>query len=91
MIANELTTVFEDDNGCTQAARQAIRAPFHDCFAGPGGCDGSFILAPAELQWAANEPLQDIGAILKQKVAAYNVSAADLVQFAAGLSLFSIP
>ncbi|KAG9384687.1 Peroxidase 40 [Pyrenophora tritici-repentis] len=42
-ISKTLTEQFLGDGQCTDAARAAIRASFHDCF--NGACDGSLILA----------------------------------------------
>ena len=42
-ISTVLTAQFLADGQCTDGARAAIRAAFHDCF--NGACDGSLILA----------------------------------------------
>ncbi|OCL04916.1 hypothetical protein AOQ84DRAFT_380115 [Glonium stellatum] len=46
-VTTELTTMFSGFLGtnCIGDALAAIRAAFHDCFPGDGGCDGSLILA----------------------------------------------
>lgn len=75
--------MFEEGKGCTPDARAAIRAAFHDCFPGTGGCDGSLILA-GELEWNQSRGMEFIGSVLKDKAAAHGVGVADIIQFAAG-------
>lgn len=80
-ISTTLTQQFLADGQCTDAARAAIRAAFHDCF--NGACDGSLILAN-ECSNSENVGLErlcgNLGSLATQK----NVGVADLIQFAAG-------
>lgn len=80
-ISDTLTQQFLADGQCTDAARAAIRASFHDCF--NGACDGSLILAD-ECSRPENTGLQrvcgNLGNLAQQK----DVGVADLIQFAAG-------
>ena len=80
-ISAILTQQFLADGQCTDAARAAIRAAFHDCF--NGACDGSLILAD-ECSRNENRGLPrvcgNLGNLAQQK----DVGVADLIQFAAG-------
>jgi manganese peroxidase len=82
-IAVELSGSFASGLGCTQEARAAIRATFHDCFTSAGGCDGSLLLA-GEINWSVNAGLVDTINYLNSLRTKYSVGAADLVQFAGG-------
>lgn len=81
-ISKTLTAQFLADGQCTDAARAAIRAAFHDCF--NGACDGSLILAD-ECSRQENTGLGrlcgNLGNLAKEK----KVGVADLIQFAAGM------
>ena len=82
-VASDLKTTFIGSDGlCTDDARAAIRLSFHDCFP-DGGCDGSILLSD-ECSRTENQQMTDICGKLNTKVTQYNVSAADMVQFAAG-------
>ncbi|OCL04381.1 class II peroxidase [Glonium stellatum] len=81
-ISFELTGQFATGLGYTDSARAAIRAAFHDCFSGPGGCGRSLILA-GELDWDINSSIRDIGNTLSSMAMKYSVGAADIIQFAA--------
>jgi hypothetical protein len=81
-ISTTLTAQFLGDGECTDAARAAIRASFHDCF--NGACDGSLILAN-ECSNSENVGLErlcgNLGSLANEK----QVGVADLIQFAAGM------
>jgi hypothetical protein len=81
-ISTTLTAQFLGDGECTDAARAAIRASFHDCF--NGACDGSLILAN-ECSNSENTGLErlcgNLGSLANEK----KVGVADLIQFAAGM------
>jgi hypothetical protein len=74
--------------GCGRDAHGAIRAPFHDCI--NNGCDGSLIMAD-ECSRAENAGLSDICSKLKGWSIKYNVSAADMIQFAAATAIAVCP
>jgi hypothetical protein len=74
--------------GCGRDAHGAIRAPFHDCI--NNGCDGSLILSD-ECGRAENAGLSDICGKLKGWSTKYNVSAADIIQFAAATAIAMCP
>ena len=83
--AVDLKSSFTETNGtCTDDARAAIRLSFHDCF--PGACDGSIILANECTDRGENSQLVDICSIIGSKASQYNVSTADMIQFATGKS-----
>lgn len=86
-ISSTLTQQFLANGECTDAARAAIRAGFHDCF--NGVCDGSLILAD-ECSRPENAGLErvcgNLGNLAEQK----QVGVADLIQFAAGKSIHSM-
>lgn len=87
-ISTTLTAQFLADGQCTDAARAAIRAAFHDCF--PGSCDGSLILANecADPKNAGLEQLcSNLGNLATQK----QVGVADLIQFAAAHAIKTCP
>jgi hypothetical protein len=87
-ISTALTAQFLADGECTDAARAAIRASFHDCF--NGACDGSWILAD-ECNNNENRGLAqlcgNLGNLAKQK----EVGNADLIQFAAAHAIKTCP
>jgi len=74
--------------GCGRDAHGAIRAPFHDCI--NNGCDGSLILSD-ECSRAENAGLSGICTKLKAWSDKYNVSAADMIQFAAATAIAVCP
>lgn len=80
-ISSTLTEQFLADGQCTDAARAAIRAAFHDCF--NGACDGSLILAN-ECSNSENAGLGTLCGNLGNLATEKNVGVADLIQFAAG-------
>ncbi|EAT90802.1 hypothetical protein SNOG_01153 [Parastagonospora nodorum SN15] len=87
-ISTALTAQFLADGQCTDAARAAIRASFHDCF--NGACDGSLILAD-ECSRSENRGLErlcgNLGSLAQQK----EVGVADLIQFAAAHAIKTCP
>lgn len=83
-VATDLKASFVETNGtCNDDARAAIRLSFHDCF--PGACDGSIILANECTDRAENTQMVDICSTIGSKATEYNVSTADMIQFAAGM------
>jgi hypothetical protein len=82
-ISDTLTQQFLADGECTDAARAAIRAAFHDCF--NGACDGSLILAD-ECSRRENTGLARLCGNLGDLAEEKEVGVADLIQFAAGTS-----
>lgn len=80
-ISTTLTAQFLGDGECTDAARAAIRAAFHDCF--NGACDGSLILA-GECSNNENRGLERLCGNLGNLANEKKVGVADLIQFAAG-------
>ncbi|PVH98059.1 class II peroxidase [Periconia macrospinosa] len=87
-IATTLTEQFSADGQCTDAARAAIRASFHDCF--NGACDGSLILA-GECERAENRALQRLCTNLGNLAKQADVGVADLIQFAAAHAIKTCP
>ncbi|KAH7411772.1 heme peroxidase [Phaeosphaeria sp. MPI-PUGE-AT-0046c] len=87
-ISTALTAQFLADGQCTDAARAAIRASFHDCF--NGACDGSLILA-GECSGFENRGLErlceNLGNLASQKQVGYG----DLIQFAAAHAIKTCP
>lgn len=87
-ISTILTGQFLADGQCTDAARAAIRASFHDCF--NGACDGSLILAN-ECSGFENRGLErvceNLGNLAEQKQVGYG----DLIQFAAAHAIKTCP
>jgi manganese peroxidase len=79
-ISQELTAIFVAGGQCTDDARAAIRAVFHDCFP-QGGCDGSLAI-PAELERPDNVPMTATVNKLKALATQYNVGVADILMFA---------
>jgi hypothetical protein len=84
-IASELQSAFA---GCGRDAHGAIRAPFHDCI--NNGCDGSLILSD-ECSRPENAGLSGICTKLADWAAKYDVSAADMIQFAAATAISQCP
>jgi hypothetical protein len=84
-VAKELQGAFA---GCGRDAHGAIRAPFHDCI--NNGCDGSLILTD-ECSRSENAGLSDICGKLKSWSTKYNVSAADMIQFAGATAIAVCP
>ncbi|KAF7377184.1 Peroxidase [Mycena sanguinolenta] len=84
------------DNECGDDAHGALRLSFHDAISfspskGGGGADGSIItFNDTELNYAANDGLQDPVATEIPFIAAHNVTAGDFIQFAAGKGITSI-
>jgi len=78
-ISEELLDMMQDGNGCNDFARGSIRMGFHDAGAwdlesGPGGADGSIILAPGEISRSENTGLPGHGSTLKSIHAKYSKS-----------------
>ncbi|KAF2645879.1 heme peroxidase [Massarina eburnea CBS 473.64] len=86
-VATDLQSSFVSDGTCTDAARQAIRLSFHDCF--PGSCDGSIITANECTDRGENSQMTEICGTLGEKSTSFNVSNADLIQFAAAIGIAS--
>ncbi|KAF7678340.1 ligninase lg6 precursor [Alternaria burnsii] len=84
-VASELQSDFA---GCGADAHGAIRAPFHDCI--NNGCDGSLILTD-ECSRSENAGLSAICKKLKGWSDKYNVTAADMIQFAAATAISACP
>ncbi|EUC38486.1 hypothetical protein COCVIDRAFT_85161 [Bipolaris victoriae FI3] len=87
-ISATLTQQFSANGECTDAARAAIRAAFHDCF--PGACDGSLILAN-ECAQAPSRGLQRFCSNLAGVASQTNVGVGDLIQFAAAHAVKTCP
>jgi hypothetical protein len=87
-ISTALTAQFLADGECTDAARAAIRAAFHDCF--NGACDGSLILAN-ECANPENVGLERVCGNLGNLAKAKEVGVADLIQFAAAHAIKTCP
>jgi catalase (peroxidase I) len=87
-ISTTLTEQFLLDGQCTDAARAAIRAAFHDCF--NGACDGSLILAN-ECANSENVGLERLCGNLATVAQDKNVGVADLIQFAAAHAIKTCP
>jgi hypothetical protein len=84
-IASELQSDFA---GCGRDAHSAIRAPFHDCI--NNGCDGSLILSD-ECSRPENAGLSGICTKLADWATKYDVSSADIIQFAAATAISQCP
>jgi hypothetical protein len=78
----------EDFAGCGANAHQALRAPFHDCI--NNGCDGSLVLTN-ECERSENAGLSAICTKLKNWSDKYNVSVADMIQFAGAQAIAACP
>jgi hypothetical protein len=87
-ISTALTAQFLGDGQCTDAARAAIRASFHDCF--NGACDGSLILAD-ECSNIENRGLSQLCGNLGNLANQKEVGVADLIQFAAAHAVKTCP
>jgi hypothetical protein len=87
-ISTALTAQFLADGQCTDAARAAIRASFHDCF--NGACDGSLILAD-ECSNTENRGLERLCGNLGNLASQKDVGVADLIQFAAAHAIKTCP
>ncbi|KAL6154430.1 hypothetical protein ACJBU6_07694 [Exserohilum turcicum] len=87
-ISATLTQQFSANGQCTDAARAAIRAAFHDCF--PGACDGSLILAN-ECAQPVNAAMTRICSNLANVASQTKVGVADLIQFAAAHAIKTCP
>jgi hypothetical protein len=97
-VSKDLTSMFVAANGqCTDDARAAVRATFHDCGTWntaqgtTGGCDGSLILSAAENARSSNKGLQDISAKLKALATERGVGVADMIAFAGTHATVSCP
>ena len=95
-ISSDITTTFQQNAGCGDLARQAIRAGFHDAatWSAPReangknccGADGSLLLSSKEINRTENLGLEMMPGFLiplYQKYAKNKVSMADLIQYAA--------
>ncbi|KAJ9668120.1 fungal class II heme-containing peroxidase [Coniosporium apollinis] len=89
-IAEELKWRFLANGECTDAARAAIRAAFHDCFPGQG-CDGSLFLAQEFTRERENGGLAPISENLGKLAQAKGVSVADMFQFASAYAIATCP
>ncbi|KAF2878458.1 heme peroxidase [Massariosphaeria phaeospora] len=87
-ISTALTAQFLADGQCTDAARAAIRAAFHDCF--NGACDGSLILAN-ECSNSENRGLERLCGNLGNLASEKKVGVADLIQFAGAHAIKTCP
>ncbi|KAF2471194.1 heme peroxidase [Lindgomyces ingoldianus] len=90
-VSKTLTDEFLSDGSCTDNARAAIRAAFHDCF--NGACDGSLILAD-ECSNSENSGLAGYCSYLSGVGDQYkdqNVGMADLIQFAGAHAIKTCP
>ncbi|KAI7784334.1 ligninase h2 precursor [Diaporthe eres] len=87
-IVSDIKGSFTDGDGCTAAARGAIRLGFHDAAAwqsslSSGGADGSVVLNADELARIENRGLQDIAKQTQtwfDQYKQYNITMADLIQ-----------
>ncbi|ORY07135.1 heme peroxidase [Clohesyomyces aquaticus] len=90
-VSDTLTEEFLADGSCTDNARAAIRAAFHDCF--NGACDGSLILAN-ECSNPENSGLEDYCSYISDVADQYedkDVGVADLIQFAGAHAIKTCP
>jgi len=85
-ISSDLTGMFVSGGQCTDDARSAIRAIFHDCFP-DGGCDGSLHIT-AELSRPENSPMTSTVNKLASLAQQRGVGVADMIAFAACKSTF---
>lgn len=102
-ISNELTTIFLNSTTglCTDNARAAVRAGFHDAGAYSvtlaaqgqdyGGADGSLFLFDEAILRPENDGLQEITSILGNMAIRYGVGVGDMFQFAASHATVSCP
>ncbi|KAF1950119.1 heme peroxidase [Byssothecium circinans] len=86
-IAADLQSSMMSQGTCTNLARQTVRLSFHDCF--PGSCDGSIILANECTTRVENNRMVEICDTLGAAAPSYNVTTADLIQFAAAIGIAS--
>ncbi|KAF2682164.1 class II peroxidase [Lentithecium fluviatile CBS 122367] len=86
-VGTDLRSILVSDGTCTDSARAAIRLAFHDCF--PGSCDGSVIVANECTTRVENAQMVDICGTLGDKATSFNVSTADMIQFAAAIGIAS--
>lgn len=84
-VAKELQSAFA---GCGQDAHGAVRAPFHDCI--NNGCDGSLVLTD-ECTRVENAGLSNICGKISGWATKYDVSVADMIQFAGAIAISSCP
>lgn len=101
-ITADLTAIFLDQSTgeCTDAARSAIRAAFHDAGTfsrnlpsvapASGGADGSLILAQ-EYNRRENRGLENISTKLLALALERNVGVADMIQFAGAHAIVTCP
>ncbi|KAI1341040.1 peroxidase manganese-dependent 1 [Xylariaceae sp. FL0016] len=97
-VVKDLSSAFVDANGCTDAARGAIRLGFHDAATWDkdstyGGADGSIVLSD-ELSRRENRGLAAIGAQTKgwyDKYHPYGAGMADIIQTSAIVATVSCP
>ncbi|KAI8943620.1 hypothetical protein NX059_001606 [Plenodomus lindquistii] len=87
-ISTSLTAQFLSNGQCTDAARAAIRAAFHDCF--NGACDGSLVLAN-ECSNTENRGLEQLCSSLSTVQKDKKVGMADLIQFAGAHAIKTCP
>jgi len=100
-VVPQLTAIFYNStiNQCTDAARAAIRAAFHDCGTWDqsqgltGGCDGSLVLANEAGLRPENDGLQDISATYMTLWNSFNkaFTMADLLQVGGAVAVASCP
>jgi hypothetical protein len=88
-VSTDLSAIFVSGLVCTDDARAAIRAVFHDCFP-QGGCDGSLAIA-SELARTENVPMQATVNKLKALAVKYKVGVADMLMFAGSHAVISCP
>lgn len=99
-IKTDLVPLFTDASGCSPLARAAVRFGFHDAGAWDihqtsGGADGSILLSETEYLRTENAGLSGIRTTLfgiynKYKTD-FDISAADLVQFAHNVAVVVCP
>ncbi|KAF1994013.1 class II peroxidase [Amniculicola lignicola CBS 123094] len=87
-VSEKLTAEFRETTGeCNDNARAAIRFGFHDAGSWDeksthGGADGSLMMDFGEIDRPENNGLQSIRTLLRSVQSTYNVSYADLAQYA---------
>jgi Peroxidase len=97
-ISQDLIKLFVGTDGqCTDDARSAVRAVFHDCGTwntaqgNTGGCDGSVFLSAEENARIENRGLQSISATLTGLANQRGVGVADMIAFAGSHATVSCP
>jgi hypothetical protein len=97
-VSHDLTSLFVGSDGqCTDDARSAVRAVFHDCGTwntaqgNTGGCDGSVFLSAEENARIENRGLQSISATLTSLASQHGVGVADMIAFAGSHATVSCP